>query len=289
MKIIYLVYYTLFGLLLFFVKNYLKRKDGTINDIVVSLIFLIVMSGVVSVFDLGGINESIYLVIVIEMLLRMFYNFVVEKSSETIDINKFYSDYIITFLLGLVINIVFINRVDSVIPSGESLKNIVWLVIILYVYTVIKGSKISNTNKKSKPLNNIRYNRYIVSNYAKFKQTYHNYIKIKEKNLNTLLYAIMIYEDKSRSSFKRSIDNIFYGKLTKVTKLGIMQMETPVYINDIDSISMACNKLNKIYTSLSRKKKLVEVKDILKEYYKEDTRSTDIIYIYNILIEFNEN
>ena len=68
-----------------------------------------------------------------------------------------------------------------------------------------------------------------------------------------------------------------------------MQMETPVYINDIDSISMACNKLNKIYTSLSRKKKLVEVKDILKEYYKEDTRSTDIIYIYNILIEFNEN
>ena len=246
MKIIYLVYYTLFGLLLFFVKNYLKRKDGTINDIVVSLIFLIVMSGVVSVFDLGGINESIYLVIVIEMLLRMFYNFVVEKSSETIDINKFYSDYIITFLLGLVINIVFINRVDSVIPSGESLKNIVWLVIILYVYTVIKGSKISNSNKKSKPLNNIRYNRYIVSNYAKFKQTYHNYIKIKEKNLNTLLYAIMIYEDKNRSSFKRSIDNIFYGKLTKVTKLGIMQMETPVYINDIDSISMACNKLNKI-------------------------------------------
>ena len=159
MKIIYLVYYTLFGLLLFFVKNYLKRKDGTINDIVVSLIFLIVMSGVVSVFDLGGINESIYLVIVIEMLLRMFYNFVVEKSSETIDINKFYSDYIITFLLGLVINIVFINRVDSVIPSGESLKNIVWLVIILYSYTVIKGSKISNTNKESKPLNNIRYNR----------------------------------------------------------------------------------------------------------------------------------
>ena len=289
MKIIYLVYYTLFGLLLFFVKNYLKRKDGTINDIVVSLIFLIVMSGVVSVFDLRGINESIYLVIVIEMLLRMFYNFVVEKSSETIDINKFYSDYIITFLLGLVINIVFINRVDSVIPSGESLKNIVWLVVILYVYTVIKGSKISNSNKKSKPLNNIIYNRYIVSNYAKFKQTYHNYIKIKEKNLNTLLYAIMIYEDKNRSSFKRSIDNIFYGKLTKVTKLGIMQMETPVYINDIDSISMACNKLNKIYTSLSRKKKLVEVKDILKEYYKEDTRSTDIIYIYNILIEFNEN
>ena len=105
MKIIYLVYYTLFGLLLFFVKNYLKRKDGIINDIVVSLIFLIVMSGVVSVFDLGGINESIYLVIVIEMLLRMFYNFVVEKSNETIDINKFYSDYIITFLLGLVIMI----------------------------------------------------------------------------------------------------------------------------------------------------------------------------------------
>ena len=170
MKIIYLVYYTLFGLLLFFVKNYLKRKDGTINDIVVSLIFLIVMSGVVSVFDLGGINESIYLVIVIEMLLRMFYNFVVE----TIDINKFYSDYIITFLLGIVINIVFINRVDSVIPSGESLKNIVWLVIILYVYTVIKSSKISNSNKESKPLNNIRYNRYIVSNYAKFKQTYNN-------------------------------------------------------------------------------------------------------------------
>ena len=58
MKIIYLVYYTLFGLLLFFVKNYLKRKDRTINDIVVSLIFLIVMSGVVSVFDFVGCDGN---------------------------------------------------------------------------------------------------------------------------------------------------------------------------------------------------------------------------------------
>ena len=138
MKIIYLVYYTLFGLLLFFVKNYLKRKDGTINDIVVSLIFLIVMSGVVSVFDLGGINESIYLVIVIEMLLRMFYNFVVEKSSETIDINKFYSDYIITFLLGLVINIVFIrtppfldalHRVGAREPCCFTIKKLIFTIL----------------------------------------------------------------------------------------------------------------------------------------------------------------
>lgn len=289
MKIIYLVYYTLFAFLLFFVKNYLKRKNKTINDIVVSLIYLIVISGVVSAFNLNEINESIYLTIIIEMLLRMFYNFVVEKSSETIDINKLYSDYIITFILGLIINIIFINRVDSVIPSGESLKNIIWLVIILYIYTVIKSTKKDNINKESKPLNNIRYNRYIVSNYAKFKQTYHEYVKISEKNLNNLLYAIMIYEDKNRSSFMRSLDNIFYGKLTKVTKLGIMQMETPVYINDVESITMACNKLNKIYTKLNRKKKLVEVKDILTEYYKEDTRNTDIIYIYNTIIEFNEN
>lgn len=278
--VINLAYYLIFGLILFFIINYIKMKDKSIkNFLPIILIYIIIISGIIANKD---INTNIFLVVVVEFFIRLISNLL---SNDNDDNLRFIYEYVLYILMSLIINNVFINKVDNIFLGGESLKIVVWILIILYLYENIKI--IDNpVIIEEKPIDNSKYREYIVTNYAKFKNLYNNEIDTDNSLLKNLLYAIMIYEDKKRNKYLRAIDNLFIGKINKLYKVGIMQVPSKIYLTDVESIKIVENKLIKIYNKYLIADELTMVNKILKDYYKDDLIVNNVTYIYNVINNF---
>lgn len=278
--IINLAYYLIFGLILFFIINYIKMKDKSIkNFLPIILIYIIIISGIIANKD---INTNIFLVVVVEFFIRLISNLL---SNDNDDNLRFIYEYVLYIVMSLIINNVFINKVDNIFLGGESLKIVVWILIILYLYQNIKI--IDNpVIIEEKPIDNSKYREYIVTNYAKFKNLYNNEIDTDNSLLKNLLYAIMIYEDKKRNKYLRAIDNLFIGKINKLYKVGIMQVPSKIYLTDVESIKIVENKLIKIYNKYLIADELTMVNKILKDYYKDDLIVNNVTYIYNVINNF---
>lgn len=278
--IVNLAYYLIFGLILFFIINYIKMKDKSIkNFLPIILIYIIIISGIIAN---KGINTNIFLVVVVEFFIRLISNLL---SNDNDDNLRFIYEYVLYIVMSLIINNVFINKVDNIFLGGESLKIVVWILIILYLYQNIKI--IDNPIIiEEKPIDNSKYREYIVTNYAKFKNLYNNEIDTDNSLLKNLLYAIMIYEDKKRNKYLRAIDNLFIGKINKLYKVGIMQVPSKIYLTDVESIKIVENKLIKIYNKYLIADELTMVNKILKDYYKDDLIVNNVTYIYNVINNF---
>lgn len=278
--IVNLAYYLIFGLILFFIINYIKMKDKSIkNFLPIILIYIIIISGIIANKD---INTNIFLVVVVEFFIRLISNLL---SNDNDDNLRFIYEYVLYIVMSLIINNVFINKVDNIFLGGESLKIVVWILIILYLYQNIKI--IDNpVIIEEKPIDNSKYREYIVTNYAKFKNLYNDEIDTDNSLLKNLLYAIMIYEDKKRNKYLRAIDNLFIGKINKLYKVGIMQVPSKIYLTDVESIKIVENKLIKIYNKYLIADELTMVNKILKDYYKDDLIVNNVTYIYNVINNF---
>lgn len=278
--VINLAYYLIFGLILFFIINYIKMKDKSVkNFLPIILIYIIIISGIIANKD---INTNIFLVVVVEFFIRLISNLL---SNDNDDNLRFIYEYVLYIVMSLIINNVFINKVDNIFLGGESLKIVVWILIILYLYQNIKI--IDNpVIIEEKPIDNSKYREYIVTNYAKFKNLYNNEIDTDNSLLKNLLYAIMIYEDKKRNKYLRAIDNLFIGKINKLYKVGIMQVPSKIYLTDVESIKIVENKLIKIYNKYLIADELTMVNKILKDYYKDDLIVNNVTYIYNVINNF---
>ena len=278
--IVNLAYYLIFCLILFFIINYIKMKDKSIkNFLPIILIYIIIISGIIANKD---INTNIFLVVVVEFFIRLISNLL---SNDNDDNLRFIYEYVLYIVMSLIINNVFINKVDNIFLGGESLKIVVWILIILYLYQNIKI--IDNpVIIEEKPIDNSKYREYIVTNYAKFKNLYNNEIDTDNSLLKNLLYAIMIYEDKKRNKYLRAIDNLFIGKINKLYKVGIMQVPSKIYLTDVESIKIVENKLIKIYNKYLIADELTMVNKILKDYYKDDLIVNNVTYIYNVINNF---
>ena len=278
--IVNLAYYLIFSLILFFIINYIKMKDKSIkNFLPIILIYIIIISGIIANKD---INTNIFLVVVVEFFIRLISNLL---SNDNDDNLRFIYEYVLYIVMSLIINNVFINKVDNIFLGGESLKIVVWILIILYLYQNIKI--IDNpVIIEEKPIDNSKYREYIVTNYAKFKNLYNNEIDTDNSLLKNLLYAIMIYEDKKRNKYLRAIDNLFIGKINKLYKVGIMQVPSKIYLTDVESIKIVENKLIKIYNKYLIADELTMVNKILKDYYKDDLIVNNVTYIYNVINNF---
>ena len=286
MGITTIILYLIYSIILFLIIEYLKTKNKTnsINQIAISLIYLIIISGL----SMENAN-NIFLVIVIELILRIFYtNHILEKNF--LHENNNIKAYIITIIIGYILNITFINKVSTVFPNPNDLKIIIWLAIIIFIYKILKETITINPSiPKEKTFNNKE--EYIVTEYAKLKNKYYQDIKPQNNELIPIIYSIMIYEDYYNPLIKRKLDIIKFKLENEERKLGIMQIKTKKIINDEESILLATKKLEKIYNKLSKVKK--NSKDnlallIIKEYTKNENSTEEIIDIYKQIIEFDQ-
>lgn len=275
--------YIVLGIILFIIIDYIdiKYKINRREWLILSIIFMLVFAGILVRL---GINytSDIFLVFVFMMLADIFYNsYILEQdffSKE--DKNIYY--YILLIIIGFIINQEFINRVEEVFLTGEDLRLIIWLLVIIYLYKFSISKNILSTNIKEST-KFISKDSILIS-YVKLKEKYYEECNYDNKDISNIIYSIMIYENKKRSKLLRKIDNFNYKINGGIKKLGIMQVESKKFITDSESINITYKKITKLYDRYNKKKdKNVSIK-VLDDYLKEE--SNNVKYIYEVIKKF---
>lgn len=277
------IIYIVLGIILFIIINYIdiKYKINRREWLILSIIFMLVFAGILVRL---GINytSDIFLVFVFMMLADIFYNsYILEQdffSKE--DKNIYY--YILLIIIGFIINQEFINRVEEVFLTGEDLRLIIWLLVIIYLYKFSISKNILSTNIKEST-KFISKDSILIS-YVKLKEKYYEECNYDNKDISNIIYSIMIYENKKRSKLLRKIDNFNYKINGGIKKLGIMQVESKKFITDSESINITYKKITKLYDKYNKKKdKNISFK-VLDDYLKEE--SNNVKYIYEVIKKF---
>lgn len=267
--------YIIFGVILFILDLFLssKYKFNRREKVIFTILYILVISGVFSRMGLINFNKDIFLIVVVEFFCQLFYsNYILEKDVFNKNDN-FFSFYFIKIILVFFINRELINKVKDVFLSGDDLKTIIWLLVIVYIYQFFKDRDVTlksdekNISKES-----------IVLSFARLKLKYEDDISLNDDNQKLVVYSIMIFNNYMRTRLFRKLDNIIFRINNKPRKLGIMQIMTKKYINDYESIVMACKKIDKLYVKNKNDLEVIALYD--KDHSKE------IGLIYNELKKF---
>lgn len=268
--------YILFGVIIFIFNIIIsnKYKLSKRDILIINLIYLLVLAGMFSRFGILKFNENVFMIFVVEVFCQLFYvNYFLEKNF--FDKSDNYLLFtIIKIFLAYVINKELINKVSDVFLSGDNLKEVVWLLIIVYLFQFLKDKKefISSENEVSISKENI------AVSFARLKLNYGEDIIVSDESRKLVIYAIMIFNNYKRPKFFRKLDSLFFKLNNKPRKLGIMQIMSKKYINDYESIITATKKIEKLY---EKSKKDI---DVINLYDKDNSK--EIIFIYNELTKF---
>jgi len=273
------IFYIIMGIVIFFLMNYLDNRFSIskIDKIVLANIVVIIISEFLFKYSIRY-TENIFLIFVFMLIFDIIYStYVIDHDFFDKDNNNilFYVGLIIS---GFIINQEFINRVSSIFLTGEELRVVLWLLIIVYIYNFCNSKKLFEI--KDKKDKKIMSTNSILNNYAKFKYAYYDECDNDNKDISNILYAIMIYEDNKRNKFLRRIDNFKYKINGKKSKLGIMQVESKKFISDSESIELVSKKIVKIYNSSKKK----DINSVFDKYYGHNNE--DVKYIFEIIKKF---
>lgn len=273
MNILIWIVYFILGLLMFYGVNYCRRKYSLsrVQSIIFSILIILVVSGITLRLGWTKFTDNIFVVLVFKFLSELVYSgYYLEE-----DVFKSRDNFYLLgeVVLGFIINQELINKVNDVFLSGNDLKLIIWLLIILYLYKFFKNTDVKNVTEVDE---RVISKEKIVINYAKFKIRFGEEIALKEANLKLIVYSIMILGDYRRGEFLRKIDNLIFKLSLKPRKLSIMQINSKKFITDYDGIELVCKKIGKI----SEKCKTVKnsYKEIFKSYDKENCDTLNYIY-----------
>lgn len=278
--LILIFYYFLMALILFFLTNFLKFKKK--DNLLFPIFYLFLCA---SYLELHNLNYNyVFIIIVFEFFMELFYNYTLRDNKASFNINYFLKKYSVLIIFSLFLENYLFSKVDSILPNIDMIKTIIWFIIFIYLYNLIE-ELIKVHDKDKNTYNALQDKNYIISSYAKYKLQYKDVLHDYDSIIRQLVLSILIYEDYNTPKLKRKLDNLLFGRLTKVAKLGIMQVETKTFITDEESIRFVSNALEKKYENLTNKKVNI-AKIILKEYLQDYSKYNTVLKIYETVKTF---
>ena len=276
MNILTITLYIIFSFILGLILNKLetKKEDNYLDYIIINNICIFIISGIFKIYNISTTN--IFLIPLFQIIGYIIYITSIKEVSINTYKNNF-QKYLLTIITTYLLNILVINKLTNIFLTSKDLKLLIWILIIVYTYTLFKDNLKVPTTKR---IHYYEDNEYIVMQYAKFKNKYYKDIKTTSKELLPLIYSIMIYENYQKPSIIRFLDKSKSKFKQKESKYGIMQIQSKEYIDDIASIKLATKKLEKIYKTTNNIPKVIE------SYYNNENK--EIVSIYNEIIEFNK-
>ena len=194
-----LVIYFVLAIILFVLMNKVidKYNITKVQGIIISLIYILLLGGCFHTFRV--FSGDVFIILIFYMIIDIIYTTYI-LGDDFFGKGRF-NYHLVLIILGYLLNNYFINEVDSIFLSGEQLKVVIWLIVLVSVYRLINTNKIFsdrfvNTSKLDE--NDIRIQ------YTKYKNKYN--LKYEDKDLELLLYSIMIVNNKNRNNLLRWID-----------------------------------------------------------------------------------
>ncbi len=288
MSLVTIFIYLIFAILLFFILNYFDKaeKENNIIHAVIPIVYEIVLAGLFTSESAYEIKQNLFLIVIFELVIRLYYIKNILKREDLMNPSFYFQIYGISIVGSYIANVYFISEVSSVFPTAEEMRVGIWLLIIIFLYmTAKKHIRIQYKEQVSTFAD--RKQEYILVQYTRFKNMYQKNIKVKNKSIYPVVYAIMIYENYKRPIFFRKLDYITHRLTGREKKMGIMQIASSTEMDDATSIKMTVKKLEKLESELTKKSKKQYVGQLLNLYYENEKVAHDVFEIYQKIIEFD--
>lgn len=208
-----------------------------IFKVIAPIVYLIIISALAQNFGFKYFINNCYLILIYYWLFRLIWKLSTQRGSL---IN--WQEQIIYAICSIILSIwvySIINNVEKILPDPKSLLDEFWLLIILFIYSVFKNTRIF------KDKSSLIQEKYFTKQYTTFYKKYNNLICsfFKDDFYKAVTYSIMIYENFNRPPITRYIEYLKFYLSHKPHTLGIMQVKTSKFINNIESIKLAMEKI----------------------------------------------
>lgn len=197
------------------------------------VVFLVLCAVAFEAANLSSFNSNIYFITIFYWLFRVLWILCSSRGSLTNWVEQFIYWVASIGLSAWVYSL--IESVEQILPSPRSLLDQLWILIIVFVYSILNKVQISREGTIRRKTN------YINTRFLSFRKKYDGTIKEFFHNdfYEALTYSIMIYEDFNRPIIIRWIEYARFWLTKKSHTLGIMQVMTDEYIDNIESIRRA--------------------------------------------------
>lgn len=290
MNFITILFYLLFSFILFFLLNYFDKneKENNLIHAFVPVIYLILLSGLLTSVGMEELNDNLFIIVFFELCIRLYYVKNILRQEDLMNSSFYIQIYGISLLCCYLVNRYFISQVSTVFLTAEEMKPGIWFGILLFLFFLL-NKHIHIQYKEQVSTFHGRKKEYALVQYVRLKTAFGKWVKVKDESTIPMIYAMMVYENYHRPKFFRNLDRIHYRFTGRERKMGIMQINSKVEIDDVSSIKLSIKKLEKILENSPKKTKKVAWKEVLEEYYESKQPIDQILEIYNQIVEFNEN
>jgi hypothetical protein len=246
------------GIGLFFLINWIGKHSYSIGYIEISMfikaeeapalnflirvltpiVYIIIISTILYYFGLDKYVKNIYLVNIYYIMFRLIFNLMTNRGL----LLNWYKQFLYWFAIAVISYFTYdklIKEKTNILPDFTTIANELWIIILVFIFQITNNVKLSEDGTLK------RKEVYLKSRYNYFKKLYGKIIKENTKNdvLETISYAIIIYEDFNRPKLARYIENIRFRLTKKPHTLGVMQVSTNKLLTDKESIILGTKKI----------------------------------------------
>lgn len=272
----------IFGVLLFFLINWIGRHSYSMGYMGISIfikteeapalnflirvltpiVYLIIISSILYYLNLDKFVINIYLVNIYYIIFRLFFNLITSRG-RLLDWYRQTLYWITIIIISYFVYDKIIRIKENILPDFTTIANELWIIILVFVFQLTNNVRFSQNGTVRRKEN------YLKSRYEHFKRLYGDLIKDITKNeaLESVTYAILIYEDFNRPKIIRIIENIKHCFSNESHTLGVMQVRSDKLINDTESVILGTNKIVNSYN----------------KYVRENTVEGEEIYEWNVI------
>lgn len=197
------------------------------------VVYIICLAALFQALKLDYLNERIYLIVVYYWIYRFLFTLVrgrLPLLNWSLQILYWISSIALAFWVNTII-----DSVSSILPDPKTLLDELWILIILFLYSVFNKLDYSREGTKK------RVQKYTYNKYESFVKRFGIIIDdhLKSDWLKAATYAIMVYEDCNRPKGARFLERVLFRRPKKKHSYGIMQVLSSSPLSDEESIEMA--------------------------------------------------
>ena len=251
------ILHILLAILLFFIVNWLGAHSSPMGYMQLSLgmqddtspafnylfkvlapvVFMVLIAALFQLLGLQSLNKSIYRVVIFYWVFRLLY--VVARGHASL-LNWSVQFFYWISSVGLAIwSYTLIDRLGTILPSPQSLIEQLWLLIILFIYSIINKLEISRGATERRKASYI--DRQYKNLSSRFSEQVNSYFK--RDFLRALTFSIMVYENYNRSGLIRYLERILFKRSKRKHTYGVMQVMSDSVLSDEESVELGMRKI----------------------------------------------
>ncbi|MCL9810106.1 hypothetical protein [Flavobacterium luminosum] len=225
-----------------FVKTEEAPALNFLIRVLTPIVYIIIVSTSLYYFGLDKFVWNIYLVNIYYILFRLIFNLATNRGL----LLNWYRQFLYWTAIVVISYFTYEKLIKvkaNILPDFTTVANELWIIILIFIFQVANNLRFSQEATQK------RKDKYLKSCYHYFKRFYGQFIKDLTNNeiLESIVYAIIIYEDFNRPKIARQIENLKFKLTKKPHTLGVMQVRSDKLISDLESVKIGTEKIVNAY------------------------------------------